>query len=89
METLDQASESEIGSELNKLRAAATRLMDDLTALSSRLTPVLKHHDSRPEPPNKEIETIASPIGDQIRQARKSIKVMNDMVSVLLSELAV
>jgi hypothetical protein len=89
METGLTRAESEIGSELNKLRAATARLMDDITALSSRLTPVLKHHDPRPETPNKEVEVAASPVGDQIRQARKSVEVMNETIALLISELAV
>jgi hypothetical protein len=89
METGLGGAESEIGSELSKLRVATTRLTDDIAALSSRLTPVLKHHEPQTGTPDKEVEAAASPVGDQIRQARKSVKAIDAIVSTLLSELAV
>jgi hypothetical protein len=84
-----EGSEPETSVEMKKLERAISKIEENLSMLSSRLTAVLRPSVTTPNPPEmKTPEALISPLSANIRQCAIDIRRLNESVESLLRDLS-
>jgi hypothetical protein len=86
---VEAGAEPELSVEMQKLERAISRIEENLSMLSSRLTVVLRPSTTTPNPPEmKTPEALISPLSSNIRACAVNVRKLNEIVESLLRDLS-